>query len=135
MATIRPFIDSAGETVLWYRRTLTDRDAVTNWPAVSWLAAGDFSSLDFDCDDFLCDVAGAYSIKAMFRRLGNRETDQHAGRISENRIQMETHVLIEHLDRIIYNGQIYEVETIPVDHFLRGVFRYRTCSLIFVGDE
>jgi len=135
MATIRSFIDSAGETVTWYRRTLTDRDEVTNWPAVSWLAAGDFSSLDFDCDDFLCDVASAYSIKVMFKPLGSRETDQHAGRISENRVKMETYADVEHLDRIVYDGQIYEVESEPINHNLRGVYYYKTCVLVYVGDE
>ena len=135
MATIRPFIDSAGETVLWYRRTLTDRDEVTNWPAVSWLAAGDFSSLDFDCDDFLCDVAGAYSIKVMFKRMGARETDQHGGRLTEERMQMDTYDPVDYLDRIVRDGKIYEVEMAPQDRYLRGVFRCRTCSLVLVGDE
>jgi len=134
MATIRPFIDSAGETVTWYRKTLTDRDAVTNWPAVSWLAAGDFSSLDFDCDDFLCDsVSGVLAIKAMFRKLGGRETDQLAGRLTEQRVQMETYSEVEHLDRIVYDGQTYEVETVPIDHRLRGTYRYRTCTLVLVS--
>ena len=134
MVTIRPFIDSAGETVTWYRKTLTDRDEATNWPGVTWRAEGDFNSVDFDCDDFLCNTVD-FTIKAMFKRLGGRETDQHAGRMTEQRVQMETYVLVEHLDRIVYNGQIYEVETVPIDHFLRGAFCYRTCSLVLVGDE
>lgn len=120
----------------WYRKTRMNRDPVTNWPAISWLTAGDFVDIDYDCDDFLCEsVSGVLSIKAMFRKLGVRETDQHAGRMTEQRIQMEVGVLVEHLDRIVYNGQIYEVESVPVDHNLRGVFRYRTCTLVFVGDE
>lgn len=135
MATIRPFIDNAGETVTWYRKTRMDRDPVTNWPAISWLTAGDFVDVDYDCDDFLCEsVSGVLSIKAMFRKLGSRETDQHAGRMTEMRIQMETYADVEHLDRIVYDGQTYEVETVPIDHDLRGIFRYKTAILILVSD-
>ena len=134
MAAIRSLIDRQGETVVWYRKTLTDRDDVTNWPGVTWRAAGDFDFRDFDCDDFLCDTV-EYSIKAMFRRLGSRETDQHAGRMTEQRIQMETYAEVEHLDRVVVDGLIYEVETRPVVHDIRGTYRYRTCMLVWVGEE
>ena len=135
MATIAPFIDRHGETVQWQRRILGARDAVTNWPAVSWLSEGDFDDDDFDCDDFFCDGdVTAFEIKGMFKRLGIREIDEASGRVTEKRVQMDTYSPVQHLDRIVYNDQIYEVESAPVDHDLRGVFRYRTCILMLVGE-
>jgi len=134
MATIRPFIDSAGETVMWFRRELGDRDDVTKWPEVSWLGWGDYDDGDFDCDDFFCDGdVDSIEIKAMFRNLGVRETDQHAGRVTEKRIQMETYEPVQYRDRIMYNDDVYEVESVPTDHDLRGAFRYRTAILILVS--
>ena len=135
MPVIRSFIDRAGETVTWYRRILGTRNPVTNQPAVSWLSEGDFDDGDFDCDDFFCDGGvDAFEIKGMFKRIGIRETDQHAGRVTEKRIQMDTYSPVQHLDRIVYNDQIYEVESVPLNHDLRNIFRYRTCILILVGE-
>lgn len=134
MANIRPFIDRFGETVLWYRRTLGARDAITQWPEITWLTAGDFDDGDFDCDDFFCDGdVDSIEIKGMFKMIGIRESDQRAGRVSEVRLQMDTYQPVNHMDRIVYNDDVYEVETVPRDHDLRGAFRYRTCILVKVS--
>jgi len=113
MATIAPFISNAGETVTWQQRTLGLPDAVTGWPAVSWAAGGD--------------------IKALFRKMGVREAEPHAGRITEVRLKMYTYSLVQHRDRIVYGGQTYEVESAPEDYNLRGTFVYRACILVLVS--
>ncbi len=134
MAAIRSLIDRAGETVTWYKRTLGARDAITQWPEITFLAAGDFASDDFDCDDFFCDGSvDSIEITGMFKRIGIRETDQRAGRVTEVRLQMDTYQPVNHMDRVVYNDDIYEVESVPRDHDLRGAFRYRTCILIKVS--
>ena len=134
MSNIRPFINRFGETVTWYRRTHGARDAITQWPEITWLTAGDFDDDDFDCDDFFCDGdVDSIEITGMFKRIGIRETDVRVGRVTEVRLQMDTYQPVNHMDRIVYNADIYEVESVPRDHDLRGAFRYRTCILVKVS--
>jgi len=129
MSSAASFISRMGEHATHLVRTLHARDPVTNQPAVTWDAVGDFDCGNFDCDDFEC----ADCISIMVKTTSSREMDLPAGRVTEERLRIYTMAEIAHQDRVLYHGKTYEIETAPIEHYLSGSIRYRDATLVKVS--
>lgn len=68
----------------------------------------------------------------MVKQISSRELDPSAGRVTEERLKVYTTAEIEHLDRIIYHGTTYEIETQPIKHYMLGDIRYRDATMVRV---
>lgn len=98
-----------GESVTLQTRALGARDAITNWPAVTFTNS---------------------TIKAMVRPIGQSVRDTPEGRIFENRARLYTYSAISVKDRVTYNGLTWEVEDVQYKHPLLGVAGYYHVTMI-----
>jgi len=100
-------------------RILGTRDTETGWASVSWLA-GCFDPLCFDSD---CFQSG--KIRIYLRPVTESNIETAAGFGVVNKYEVTTYASVGHLDRIIYKGVTYEIETEPHIEYYLGRFMYR----------
>ena len=115
MSRISSFIARMGETCTVHTRALAGvRDAPTQWPVPeTWT----------DTEDVLIFVD----------EVQTREVDNMAGgRITEKRMKgyVGDSVIVSHMDRITYKGEIFEVESTPTPEYLYGNLQYTEVILV-----
>ncbi len=113
MSTVSPFISGMGEDAVLNTRTLGARNAVTEWPLITWSDA---------------------DIKLFVDEVTSRDADTDSGRITVKVLRgfVGGAVPVNHLDRITYHGEIFEVATIPTDEYLLGQLAFRKLELVQV---
>ena len=105
-------ITRQGESATLQTRSLGDRDSETGFPAVTYSDS---------------------TIKVFVKHLSSRVVETEAGPIVEVRKQMYTTSSFSHLDRVVYKGDTYEVETEPEEHYHGGSVAYRSAVLLKVS--
>ena len=126
MASIAPYINAMGESVIWWVRHLGARDAETEWPAVTWSVGA-----CFDCDCFHPDCfACGGQIKVMVDKVSSLVRDTPQGRLTETKGQMYTAVAVSPRDRVEYSGYMWEVEDAQFKHPHLSLLGYYDCTIV-----
>ena len=119
------YINALGENAILYRRELGARNAVTNWPATTWVADGDFFCEDYDCGDFDCTC-----IKIFVDEITTREVDTSGGRVTEKRMRAYVPVVVAPMDHIDYHTEMFQVEAdITSEYHLAAIDYYKAMLL------
>ena len=98
-----------GEDAIHYSRVLGGRDPETRWPAVS------FNTL---------------TIRVMVKPLMALVRDTPQGRIVESRARLYTGTPVALRDRLIYGGDLWEIEDVRFVHPLLGGLGYYHATII-----
>jgi len=101
----------------------TNRDTETGWVSVSWLAG----CFDLDCFDPGCFLTG--KIRIYLRPIITDYVETVAGFGIINKYEVTTYAPVQHLDRIIYKGITYEIETEPHTEYYLGRYMYRRFTM------
>jgi hypothetical protein len=111
MATVGPFVSALGESATLHTRVLGARNAVTQWPAVTYTDS---------------------TIKIMIDDIMTRVVDTPAGNVSENVVRgyVGGAVTVNMLDRITYNGKIYEISSVPTIEYLLGSVAFKKLEMV-----
>lgn len=111
MATVGPFVSALGESATLHTRVLGARNAVTQWPAVTYTDS---------------------TIKIMIDDIQARVVDTPAGSVSENVVRgyVGGAVTVNMLDRITYHSKIYEVLSIATVEYLLGVAAFKKLEMV-----
>lgn len=104
-ARFEQLLKVAGVDVTWHRRIVgSETDPDTGEPKITWENV---------------------TIKAVVEESTTQEIE-FGGVVAENKtITVYVHEPIKHLDRITYNGEVYEVGP-PKDVYFRNALEYRT---------
>jgi len=102
-----------GETATLHTRILGGRNPVTQHPAVTWTDS---------------------TIKIMTKDVGTSEVTTPAGRITEKTMTgyIGGTITVNHLDRITYQGEIYEVVSTPTIEHLLGSAVFKKLNLVLM---
>lgn len=113
METVAPLISAIGEDATIHTRVLGGRNPVTRFPAVTWT-----------------DTA----VKIMIDETGSRDIEEASGRVTVITLRafVAATVTVEHLDRLTYHGELYEVATIPTTEYLHGLAAFKRLQLVQV---
>ncbi len=130
MSFATPLIKAIGETCYLLTRVLGARNAVTQWPVITY--TGDYAGDDFDCDDFVC----ATEVKIIMNLIQVSEQNLPAGRISIERQQgfLPGDVTVNHLDRIEYHDILYEVESTEATEWHLAEAGYQRVNLVRISE-
>lgn len=111
MATVEPFIEAQGETATLKTRSQGARDAVTQWPAVTYSDS---------------------TISIMINESGTSEQEINGERVSVQTLRgyVGNSVTITDRDRIVYHGETYEVEGVGNTEYLLGDASYTEVNLV-----
>jgi len=101
-------------------RALGDRDSETKQREVSYIGA----AFESDCVD--CDCLTCGRIRIYVRPVSSDTVEIAAGAGTEQTWEVTTWAAVEHLDRILWNGVLYEVITEPAHIYSVNWYRYRT---------
>lgn len=111
MATVTPLIEGMGESCTLHTRVLGARNAVTQWPAVTYTDS---------------------TIKIMVDDVMTRVVDTPSGRVSENVVRgyVGGAVTVNMLDRITYHSRVYEVTSVVTVEYLLGVAAFKKLEMV-----
>jgi len=101
-------------------RAFGDRDAETYQRSVSYVGAA-FDPACVDCDCLTCG-----RIRIYVRPASSNIIETATGTGIEQAWEVTTWAAVEHLDRILWNGVLYEVITEPAHIYSVNWYRYRT---------
>jgi len=101
-------------------RAFGDRDGETYQRSVLYVGA----AFEPDCVD--CDCLTCGRIRIYVRPVSSDSVEVASGVGIEQAFEITTWAAVEHLDRILYNGIIYEVITEPAHIYSVNRYRYRT---------
>jgi hypothetical protein len=127
--TARSFIRRRGESAIWRIKQYGARNAVTGFPAVSWLAGVFFDPACFCCDCFVCDG----EIEIVKREIATREVEVAGTRETRKQIKFFTWPKLHVGDEVDVYGETYEVESSKSVYHKNNLYAYSDCVMIQVS--
>lgn len=106
-----------GETCTVHTRAFTGRTSPTEWPD----------------EETWTDTTG---VRIFVDEITTREVDTlGAGRITEKRMRafVGASVTVNHMDRITYHGDTFEVESVETPEYLYGNLQYQKLNLVMMN--
>ena len=89
-----------GTTAIWWRRTRGTQDSTTGYEAITW-----------NTDK---------TINILFEPISSGNTETPGGVVDEQRLLIFSIIELPQFDRLVFNGETYEIEVEPRPFFYRG---------------